>query len=139
MLPDEAIADCRKAHQTEGARWPAPLLAYLDEPPDAGRVFDWLCSCVGELLDHLGKATVELKDSLSMARRHAVEGADLETIEQRAWDLWSRRSAEGETLTAVAQLLFALSRADRYGRRFLAISCSTPIYLLGRVDKFQGF
>src|SRR3954466_11159920 len=55
LAHDEAIARCRRAYRTEGARWPVPLIAFLDEPPGERRVFDWLTSCVGDLLDHLGQ------------------------------------------------------------------------------------
>ena len=134
MSPQGAIADCRRAHETEGARWPMPLLAYLNDPPNEGRLFDWLCSCVGELLEHLGKASVEFDEALSLARQQAAEGVDLEAIEQKAWGFWSRRSPEDPSFTAVAQLLFALSRSDRSRRSSLAAACSTPICLLEKLE-----
>ena len=93
---------------------------------------------MGELLDHLGKATPELTDALAFARRQAIAGGDVEAIEQRAWNLWDRRSAAGPAFTAVAQLLFAVSRADRHDRQSLAGSCSTPICLLEELESGRG-
>jgi len=105
--------------------------------PSEKRVFDWLTSCVGELLDHLRASTAELEDSLTLARRNAVEGAGLEPIEQRAWELWSRRETEGGPKTAVAQLLFALG-AHRRRKDFYRGSCAVPIVVLDGLSTHRG-
>ena len=60
-----------------------PLIACLDEPPSEQRVFDWLASCVGDLLDHFGENNEELKYSLDLAH-------DL-----RSRELLSNRSSGG--------------------------------------------
>jgi hypothetical protein len=54
VSPQEAVANCRRAHEAEAPRWPALLLAYFDDPPDGVRAFDWTCRCVGGLLDYQG-------------------------------------------------------------------------------------
>jgi hypothetical protein len=138
MTQQEAITTCRMAHATEGARWPAPLIAYLDDPANGGRGFDWLCSCVAELLEFYGRATPEITEALSSARRQAREGNDFEAIERTAWSFWSRRSMEEPVFTAVAQLLFALSRAGRSDRELFAHASATPILLLEQLESRSG-
>jgi len=137
MSPQEAIAECRRAYRIEGARWPVPLIAYLDEPPSERRLFDWLASCVGDLLDYLGRNNAELECSLALARRSAIEEASLEPIERRAWELWSHRVKGQEPQTAVAQLLFALL-AHRERRKNYRASCATPMIVLERLASHQG-
>jgi hypothetical protein len=115
-----------------------PLLTYLDDPPNGGRAVDWLCACVGDLLELLGKASAEFDGALSLARRYAADGGDPEEIEREAWGFWSRRLPEDASTTAVAQLLFALSRGDRsHSRDFLA-ACATPICLLEGLESRRG-
>jgi hypothetical protein len=139
MSPREAIADCRRAYPVRGASWPAPLLRYLNTPPNEARVIDWLSLCVEELLERYGEATVELMDALSFARRQTVEGLDLELIEQRAWGLWVRREAEGGPFTAVAQLLFSLSRAGRSQPSVHRVICwAAPICILEKLELWPG-
>jgi hypothetical protein len=137
MTHVEAINLCWKAYHAGAPLWPALLITYLDEPPSEKRVFAWLTSCVGELLDHLGASTAELEDSMTMARRCAVEGTGLEPIEQRAWELWSRRETEGGPRTAVAQLLFAL-RAHRRRKDSYRGSCAVPIVVLDGLSTHRG-
>jgi hypothetical protein len=132
MLPQEVIAECRRAYQIDGARWPVPLIAYLDEPPNERRVFDWLASCSNELLDRLGGSNVELKAFVALARRSATEESSLESIERTAWELCSNRASGPEAQTAVAQLLFALL-AHRQRRENYRGSCATPVMLLERL------
>lgn len=122
----------------EGVPWPASLIAYLDRPPDDQRVFMWLCACLGDLLEYLGVATDELMDAVSVAQHQSIEGPDFEEIERRAWTLWIRRADEGDSVTAVAQLLFALSRAEVSDRRLLAANRSMPIWLLQRLETRTG-
>jgi hypothetical protein len=138
MSPLDAIGECRRGHEIGGARWPMPLINYLANLPDDRGVFDWLCSCVGDLLDHFGKSTAEIREALSSARGQAAEGADREAIEKVAWVFWSRRLPEDATFTAVAQLLFALSRADRSDPFAFAGACSTPICLLEGLEACRG-
>lgn len=138
MSPQQAMTEARRAHEQEGARWPIPLVLYMDQPSDDRHVFGWLCSCVGDLLDGLGLATRELKEALVFAQRQVCEETDHEAVESRAWELWLRRSAEGASFTAVAQLLFALSRGDRADRRRLAAACATPICLLESLETRNG-
>ena len=138
MSPQGAIADCQKARETEGARWPMPLLAYLDDPTNNGRAFDWLCSCVGELLEYFGKSSAEFSEALSWSCRLTGDDIDIQAIEQRAWCFWSRRSPEDVPFTAVAQLLFALSRSDRSHRTHHIAACSAPICLLERLESRRG-
>jgi hypothetical protein len=138
MTPDDVIEKCRIAHEINGARWPVPLLIYLEDRPNEGRVFDWLCSCALELLGHLGKASAELEEALSWARQQAADGPDREAVEQMAWRFWLRRSPRAPEMTAVAQLLFSLSRSDRSEPSSLACACSTPICLLERLEAKRG-
>jgi hypothetical protein len=138
MTSRQAIAESRRAHELNGTRWPVPLLNYFDGSPDDGRAFDWLCSCVGELLNHLGKASAELTEAVSWARRQAADGPDNEAVERMASGLWSRRSPEQPEITAVAQLLFALSRSDRSQHISFAGACSAPICLLERLESERG-
>lgn len=138
MTPSPAIDECREIRRrAPGLPWAWRLIAYLDEPPDDRLVFDWLCSCVGDLLDHLGRASVEFTEALDFARIQAAKGVEFEAVERRAWGFWLRRS-EGEAFTAVAQLLFALSHGNRSQRRHLAMCCSTPISLLERLESRSG-
>jgi len=135
----QAIAECRRGFEVEGARRPAPLINHLVDSPDDVSVFDWLCSCVEDLLDHFGESTAEARVALSSARRQVVvERVDREAIEKMAWEYWSRRSPDDVTCTAVAQLLFALSRADRADRLAFAGACSTPICLLEGLESRHG-
>jgi hypothetical protein len=117
-----------------------PLFNYLASLPDDQRVFDWLCACVGDLLDHFGRSTAEVREALSSARRQAAEGDHREAIEKMAWGFWSRsrRSPEDVVSTAVAQLLFVLSRSDRSDRKVFAAACSTPICLLEGLESRRG-
>jgi hypothetical protein len=138
VSPQEAIAESRRGHEIEGAHWPMPLINYLADSPDNLRVFDWLCSCVGDILDHFGKSTAEIMEALSSARRQATEGADHSAIENMAWGFWRRRPPEDVVRTAVAQALFAFSRDDRSDRFAFALSCSTPICLLERLESRRG-
>jgi hypothetical protein len=136
MTPHEAIAECRRAYPIEGARWPFPLISFLDDPPSEHRVFDWLTMCVGDMLHHLGASTEELEVALSFARRCAREGIASEAIEQKAQELWVRR-AEDLAWTAVAQLLFALL-AHRERRKWYRGSCAVPLCILDRLATPQG-
>jgi len=129
MSAQEAIAECRRAYRIEGASWPVPLIAFLDEPPSERRVFDWLTSIVGDLLDHLGVNDADLEGALALARQTANEGASMEPIERRAWEIWSNRVKGGKPKTAVAQLLFALL-AHRNRREYYRGSCATPLIVL---------
>jgi hypothetical protein len=138
MTQQEAITTCRMAHATEGARWPAPLIAYLDDPANGGRGFDWVCCCVAEVLESYGRATPEIAEASSLARRQAAEGNDFEALERTAWSFWSRRSMEEPVFTAIGQLLFALSRADRCDRELFALACATPILLLEQLESGSG-
>lgn len=138
MTAQEAIAGCRRVYAIEGARWPIPLLMYLDDPPNEGHIFDWLCPCVGDLLDHLGRASAEISAALSWARQQALDGPNLEAIERMACGFWSRRSPEAPENTAVAQLLFALSRSDRSDRVFFLGACCAPICLLEEIEPERG-
>jgi hypothetical protein len=138
VSPQEAIVNCRTAHERKAPRWPFPLLAYLDDPPDEVRVFDWTSRCVEGLLEHQERSTMELKDAIRLVRRRGVEGVDSRSIEEVAWGLWVRRSTEDTSLTAVAQLLFAHSRGDRSERRGFLASCATPIDLLERMETRTG-
>ncbi|WP_165067221.1 hypothetical protein [Paludisphaera rhizosphaerae] len=115
-----------------------PLVSFLDDPPSDRRVFEWLCSCVGELLCQLGKATPEVEAAISLARHQAVEVVDRDELERLAWHFWSRRSAENTEFTAVAQLLFAISRADRSRPALFASACSTPICLLESLEDYPS-
>jgi hypothetical protein len=137
MSHEEAITECRKAYRVEGARWPVPLIVFLDEPLSERQVFDWLTSCVGDLLDHLGQNNTKPEGALSLARSSAVEGKSLELIEQKAWELWSSRAEWGVPQTAVAQLLFALL-AHREQRQGYRGSCATPVMLLDQLASSQG-
>jgi hypothetical protein len=138
VSPLEAIAECRRGREIEGARWPVPLITYLADLPDDRRVSDWLASCVGDLLDHFGESTAQTDWALAAARGQAAEGAGREAIEEMAWSFWSRRSPEDVAPTAVAQFLFALSRADRSDRLAFAGACSTPICLLEKIESRRG-
>src|SRR5262249_34406027 len=138
VSPMEAIAECRRGHEIEGARWPMPLVNYLANLPDDRRVFDWLCTCVGDLLDYFGRSTAEVREALSSAPGEARQGGDPRAIERMAWGFWSSRSPENATFTAVAQLLFALSRADRSDRFGFAGACSTPLCLLEGLESRRG-
>lgn len=137
MSPQDAIASSREARQMPTASWPVPLLRFLDQPPDDQRMFDWLCSAVGNLLTHFSRATPELDEAVAFARRAAAEAISTEQIEQRATSLWLRRG-DGLHFTAVAQLLFALSRGDRAQRHMLAGASSTPILLLEELESRDG-
>ena len=137
MSPEEAIAECRKAYQIDGARWPVPLIAYLDEPRNERRVFDWLTSCSSELLDRLGGNDVELKASVALVRQSAIDESSLESVERRAWELWSNRTKGPEAQTAVAQLLFALL-VHRQARENHRGSCATPVKLLVELAADRG-
>src|SRR5262249_3969868 len=95
-------------------------------------------ACVADLLDHRGIADEELKDASAIARRVGGEGADLRAVEERAWGLWVHRSTRGTAFTAVAQLLFAISRADRASRRAMASAGATPLCLLERLESRSG-
>jgi hypothetical protein len=144
MEPQDAIAECRQWHGAcrqghgayEWARWPAPLISFLAESRGASNAFVWVCSCVGELLDHFGKAADELKEGVSLARRQAIEDGDIEAIQRAAWKLWLRRTAEGPAYTAVAQLLFVLLRDP--SQPGWAVACYTPICLLERLESRPG-
>jgi hypothetical protein len=129
MSPEEAIAECRKAYQINGACWPVPLIAYLDEPPNERRVFDWLTSCSSEILDRLGRNNLELKASVDLARQCAIDQSSLELVKRRAWELWPNRAKGLEAQTAVAQLLFALLAYRQRQKHYLG-SCGTPVKLL---------
>jgi hypothetical protein len=115
-----------------------PLLAYLDDPPDTGRVFRWLCPCVRELLNAAGKLTVEFEDAIRLAQQQAVDGMDIDEVERRAGSFWVRRRAGDVSFTAVAQLLFALSRLDRSQGRWLEGAASTPLMLLEEIEPQPG-
>lgn len=138
MTSQEAIAECRRGREINAPRWPIPLLTYLDDPPNEGRAFDWLCGCVDVLLDHLGKASTELKEAISWARQQAADGTDREAIEQMAWGFWNRRSPEKGEITAIAQLLFVLSRSDWSQRFDFVVGCSTPILVLEGLESRRG-
>jgi hypothetical protein len=138
MTSQQAIAESRTAHELNGARWPVPLLNYFDSSPDDVRAFDWVCSCIGDILGDLGKASAELTEAVSWARRQAADGPDREAIERMASGLWSRRSPQQPEITAVAQLLFALSRSDRSQHISFAGACSAPICLLERLESERG-
>jgi hypothetical protein len=138
MSPLEAIAECRRGREIEGARWPVPLVTYLADLPGDRRVSEWLASCAVDLLDHLGELTTEMDRALAAAGGQAAEGAGREAIEEMAWSFWSRRSPGDAAPTAVAQLLFALSRADRSNRLAFAGACSTPICLLEKIESRRG-
>jgi hypothetical protein len=101
-------------------------------------VFEWLGACVAALLDHLGIAAEELKEASAMARRVGGDGAELRAVEERAWGLWVHRSTRGTAFTAVAQLLFAVSRADRSSCSALASAGATPLCLLERLESRSG-
>jgi hypothetical protein len=79
-----------------------------------------------------------LKDAIRLAHRHAADDVASELIEEVAWGLWVRRTSEDTSITAVAQLLFVLSRGDRSDRRGFALSCATPICLLERMESRHG-
>ena len=138
MSPQEAISECRKARDTEAARWPIPLLAYLNDPPGSSRAVCWLCCCVGDLLAHFGKASAEFDEALLLARRYAVDGGDPSEIERAAWHLWPCPTPEYHARKAVAQLLFVLSRGDRSTSRYSVGSCAVPICLLEDLESRPG-
>jgi hypothetical protein len=137
MSPQEAIASSREARRMPTASWPVPLLRFLDQPPDDQRMFDWLCSAVGNLLTHFDRAMPELDEAVGFACRAATEAISTEQVEQRAMSLWLRRG-DGLHFTAVAQLLFALSRGDRAQRHMLAGASATPILLLEELEPRDG-
>ncbi len=133
---DQPIADARKAHAIEWARFAMPLIVFLDTPPSERRVFDWLIPCVGDVLDLLGANTLELRESLAMAQRSLAQSDESEAIEARAWELWYHR-VPGDAKTAVAQLLFALL-AYRKLLGTARLSCATPLSILDRMASDQG-
>jgi hypothetical protein len=137
MSPHEAIAECRRAYQIAWARWPLPLIAYLDEPPNERRVFHWLTSCCDEVLDRLGGNNLELKPLVALACQSAAEECPLDSIERKAWELWSSRVRGPEAQAAVAQLFFAL-RAHRLRLENYRAACATPVMLLEQLTAHRG-
>jgi hypothetical protein len=138
MSPHEVITECQRLREIKGACWPFPLIRYLDDPPSECRVFDWLCLCVGDLLHYFGRSTAAIEDAISSLRQHTAKGTGRDEIEQTAWHFWPHRSPNDPTFTAVAQLLFAFSRADQSPSNRKAWSCSTPIILLEDLESRQG-
>lgn len=139
MTLHAVISECRTARDVEGARWPAPLVAFLNDPPNEKRVFDWLISVVAYLLNRLGKMSPQIEEVLARTRQQTADDPDRSAIERAAWDIWSRRSREGPAFTAIAQLLFVLARSDRVDLvPSFAAACATPICLLEQLEQEPG-
>ena len=140
VSPNDAIARARHAHQVVGARWPALLLECLLERDGRDGAYDWLCGRVDGLLLQLDRSTDELREAIALARRSNDEGADLDVIDQRAWALWRHREGNGGPRTAVAQLLFARTRAEQNDNdpRLFSLALATPICVLERGEPRPG-
>jgi len=138
MTPLEAIAECRKAHKIVGGCWPGPLITYLYEPSDTSRVFNWLCPCISVVISRLGVLTDEFQQALRFAQNQATNGINKEDVEKLAESFWLRRGKEGAAFTAIAQLLYALSRFDRSNGKVLGRSATTPLFLLQELESRDG-
>jgi hypothetical protein len=125
----DAIVECRLAFADAAPAWPAPLIRFLDQPPDMRRVFGYVVRCVRRLLDLLGERTLELDEQVTLFERYVATTPDLLTVRQTLEQLWVLRSPHETAKTAVVQLFASLLRyreADEYRH----LSCTTSIAML---------
>jgi hypothetical protein len=136
VTPSDAVDECRRAFAEEAPAWPAPLIRFLDQPPNLQRVFAWVLSCTRRLLALLEEATPNLDQQLALLQSYVENPPDIGVIRGTLEQLWVQRSPHETAKIAVVQLFGALIRyleSDTY--RHLACTVSITILVDAALDR----
>lgn len=104
------VDECRQAFADNAPAWPAGLIRFLDQPPDAERVFGWVIRCTRRLLVMLEESTPNLEKQLARLETYVSEEVDAPIVQEALERLWGQRSPDETAKTAVVQLFGALIR-----------------------------
>src|SRR5687768_7093317 len=126
---NKAVAECMVAFASRAPAWPAPLIRFLDLPPDIRRVFGWIVRCTRRLLNSLGELTPELDRQLAMLWSYVEGTPDLSVVHETLERLWVLRSPHETVKTAVVQMFGSLLRYREHDT-YRLLACTTSIAML---------